>query len=204
MRSREKLPKTQASVLASNEQRIGERVELILQTGKRAVSLLGLSYKVETDDFRSSPYLELCRRLLAKGVDLRVFDPLLLGQPRRSVSTLGVPAELVVDTLDEALTHGDLMWSERLITPSSTFVAGSRRHSRSLTLPAARWRHPPARPSRRLHAASPRNPLRVKGPVASGQIPRSRRSPARTRSARRSRRCGKADRRAGSRWSPAR
>ena len=98
-----------SSILPSNAQRIEERLELILRTGKRAVSLLGLSYKVGTDEFRSSPYLELCHRLAAQGLDLRVFDPLLSRQPRSSFSVLGIPAGLVADTLDEALAHGELI-----------------------------------------------------------------------------------------------
>ncbi len=64
-----------SSILPSNDKVIDDRLELILRTGKRAIGFAGLSYKPETDDLRSSPYVELCRRLLVNGCDLRVFDP---------------------------------------------------------------------------------------------------------------------------------
>ena len=104
-----------SSILSSNEGRIEERLELILRTGKRAISFLGLSYKAETDDLRSSPYLELCRRLVAHGCDLRVFDPLLTRSPPAGGTGDDFPrapplaAAHLVNTLDEALRHGDLI-----------------------------------------------------------------------------------------------
>jgi UDPglucose 6-dehydrogenase len=42
--------------------------------GKR-IALLGLAFKADTDDVRTSPAVELARRLLAEGADLVAFDP---------------------------------------------------------------------------------------------------------------------------------
>jgi GDP-mannose 6-dehydrogenase len=111
------------SILPSNDSRIEESLELILRTGKRAISVLGLSYKVETDDIRSSPYLELCHRLIANGRDLRIFDP-LLRQSRHFPSAQAIPDSLVVNTLEEALMHGDLIV---IGTPHQAFVDIRRR-----------------------------------------------------------------------------
>jgi GDP-mannose 6-dehydrogenase len=104
-----------ASILPSNRRRIEDRADLILRTGKRAIGFLGLGYKPDTDDMRSSPYLDLCCRLIGHGCDLRIFDPFLSrsalsGDIAEELSAAGVPARArIVDSLDEALMHGDLI-----------------------------------------------------------------------------------------------
>jgi UDPglucose 6-dehydrogenase len=42
--------------------------------GKK-IGVLGLAFKQNTDDVRSSPAIELCQRLQQEGVTLRVHDP---------------------------------------------------------------------------------------------------------------------------------
>ncbi len=41
----------------------------------KTIGVLGLTFKQNTDDVRSSPAIELCRRLLQEGATLRVHDP---------------------------------------------------------------------------------------------------------------------------------
>lgn len=41
----------------------------------KTIGVLGLAFKQNTDDVRSSPAIELCRRLLKEGATLRVHDP---------------------------------------------------------------------------------------------------------------------------------
>lgn len=48
--------------------------EMVLETGKRKVAILGLSFKAGTDDLRHSPIVEVTERLLGKGFDIRIFD----------------------------------------------------------------------------------------------------------------------------------
>jgi UDPglucose 6-dehydrogenase len=62
-----------------NKQRIDRLVEkarkaLWVVKGKR-VAVLGLAFKAYTDDVRFSPALEVVRRLLEEGADVRAFDP---------------------------------------------------------------------------------------------------------------------------------
>jgi GDP-mannose 6-dehydrogenase len=62
------------SVHKSNEEHILAAEQLIVQTGKRKIGLLSISFKPGTDDLRFSPALELTERLLGKGFDVRVYD----------------------------------------------------------------------------------------------------------------------------------
>src|ERR1022692_2808971 len=62
------------SILPSNEAHLERAVELVLQTGKRNVAVLGLSFKAATDDLRESPQVQLVKRLLGEGCQLRIWD----------------------------------------------------------------------------------------------------------------------------------
>jgi GDP-mannose 6-dehydrogenase len=64
-----------ASVLASNDAHIQRVVDLVLESRSRGVALLGLSFKVGSDDVRESPFVRLAESLIGKGVPLRICDP---------------------------------------------------------------------------------------------------------------------------------
>jgi UDPglucose 6-dehydrogenase len=55
-----------------------------------SVGLLGLAFKPRTDDLRDAPALDLARRLLALGVEVRAHDPVALARARREYADLGV------------------------------------------------------------------------------------------------------------------
>lgn len=69
--------------------------------GKR-IALLGLAFKADTDDVRSSPALWLAARLLDEGADLRAHDPAAGDNARRILPDL-----VVVPTAEEALQGAD-------------------------------------------------------------------------------------------------
>ncbi|NYD43063.1 UDP-glucose dehydrogenase family protein [Nocardioides panaciterrulae] len=74
----------------TNELVVRDIVERVVATGRRRVALLGLSFKANTDDLRESPNVELAERLLGKGFDVRIYDPIinpdrLVGANRRHV-----------------------------------------------------------------------------------------------------------------------
>ena len=63
------------SVIGSNNAHISRVVDAILDSGKRTVALLGLSFKNGSDDLRESPFVTLAEALIGKGLKLRVCDP---------------------------------------------------------------------------------------------------------------------------------
>jgi GDP-mannose 6-dehydrogenase len=62
------------SILLSNEKHLDRAVELILQTGRKKIAMLGLSFKAGTDDLRESPQVQLVKRLLGEGCEIQVWD----------------------------------------------------------------------------------------------------------------------------------
>jgi GDP-mannose 6-dehydrogenase len=79
-----------AGTLATNELVINEVVDRVIASDARSVALLGLSFKMNTDDLRESPNVELAERLIGKGLDVRIYDPVvnptrLVGANRRHV-----------------------------------------------------------------------------------------------------------------------
>lgn len=63
------------SLLPSNDAHVRRAVDAVLETGRRKVALLGLSFKAGTDDLRESPFVSLAETLVGKGAVLRVYDP---------------------------------------------------------------------------------------------------------------------------------
>jgi GDP-mannose 6-dehydrogenase len=62
------------SVLTSNERQQRMGFELVRNTGRKKVGVLGLSFKQDTDDLRESPVVELVETLIGKGYDVVVYD----------------------------------------------------------------------------------------------------------------------------------
>ena len=68
-----KLPMLE-SLLPSNAEQLDRAVEAVLRSNKRKISVLGLSFKSGTDDLRESPQVQLVKRLLGEGCQLRILD----------------------------------------------------------------------------------------------------------------------------------
>ncbi len=65
------------ATMASNELVVRALVDRVLATGFTRVCLLGLSFKGSTDDVRESPSVELAERFVGKGLEVRIFDPIV-------------------------------------------------------------------------------------------------------------------------------
>lgn len=66
-----------AGTALTNELVIRDVIERVIDTSMRHVTLLGVSFKPDTDDLRESPYVELVERLLGKGFEVRIYDPII-------------------------------------------------------------------------------------------------------------------------------
>jgi nucleotide sugar dehydrogenase len=103
-----------AGTLATNELVISEVVDRVVACDGRSVALLGLSFKMNTDDLRESPNVELAERLIGKGFDVRIYDPVvnparLIGANRRHVeSKLPHLGRLLAHEPGEALRGADV------------------------------------------------------------------------------------------------
>lgn len=99
-----------SGALASNELSVSEVVNRVVASDFHSVALLGLSFKMHSDDLRESPYVDLAEVLIGKGFDVRIFDPLvdtsrLVGANRRYlVSKLPHVQRALHPTAGHALT----------------------------------------------------------------------------------------------------
>ena len=66
-----------AGTLQTNELVIRDAVDRLIASPYRTVAMLGLSFKMNTDDLRESPNVELAERLIGKGFDVRIYDPII-------------------------------------------------------------------------------------------------------------------------------
>ena len=66
-----------AGTLQSNELVIADVVDRIIASPYRTIAMLGLSFKMNTDDLRESPNVELAERLIGKGFEVRIYDPIV-------------------------------------------------------------------------------------------------------------------------------
>jgi GDP-mannose 6-dehydrogenase len=65
------------AIIPSNDRHVEVAMEIVRDTAKKRVGLLGLSFKPGTDDLRESPLVTLAERLIGKGYELQVYDPLV-------------------------------------------------------------------------------------------------------------------------------
>jgi GDP-mannose 6-dehydrogenase len=103
------------SVLVSNDVHIQRIVDMVLEMGKRRVALLGLSFKVGSDDLRESPFVRLAESLIGKGIQLRVYDPdvaigNVFGRNRAYIEEhLPHVAQLFAASMPEIVQHSDVV-----------------------------------------------------------------------------------------------
>jgi GDP-mannose 6-dehydrogenase len=103
-----------AGVSRTNEICVDDAVERVLAGPSQVVAMLGLSFKMHTDDLRESPNVDLAERLIGKGVEVRIYDPLinpekLIGANLRHVEArLPHLSKLLMSTPEQALDGCDV------------------------------------------------------------------------------------------------
>jgi GDP-mannose 6-dehydrogenase len=103
------------SILPSNQLQVQHALDMIVETGRKRIGLLGFSFKAGTDDLRESPIVILAESLLGKGYPLRIYDrnvsiARLVGANREYITTQ-IPhlSSLLCDTIDEVLDESDVI-----------------------------------------------------------------------------------------------
>lgn len=109
-----KLPLFEA-VMPSNDRHLDRAVDMILQSGKKKVGQLGLSFKAATDDLRESPQVALAKRLLGEGRELRIWDEnvslgRLIGSNRQYINEV-IPhiGSLLCEDLKEVVDQSEVI-----------------------------------------------------------------------------------------------
>jgi GDP-mannose 6-dehydrogenase len=98
-----------------NQLQIERALAMVAATAKKSVTILGLTFKPDTDDLRESPLVELAERLLGKGYRIAIYDrdlqvARLVGSNRRfAAQHLPHLSELLVNDLDAALKASDVV-----------------------------------------------------------------------------------------------
>jgi GDP-mannose 6-dehydrogenase len=108
-------PPVLSAILPSNEAQIRRGVDAVLETRKRRVGIVGLSFKPGTDDLRESPMVTLVEALIGKGCDVRILDPnvslaRLVGANRRYIEE-EIPhiASLMCEDAQRLLEHAEVV-----------------------------------------------------------------------------------------------
>ena len=109
-----KLPMLE-SLLPSNVEHVERAVEAVMGTGKRKIVQLGLSFKAGTDDLRESPQVQVVKRLLGEGYEVKVWDEdvslgRLAGSNRQYIEEV-IPhiGSLLSADLDNVLKWGEVI-----------------------------------------------------------------------------------------------
>jgi GDP-mannose 6-dehydrogenase len=103
------------AILPSNAQQVRLGLELVKQTGRKKVGLLGLSFKAGTDDLRESPLVELVETLIGKGYQVRLYDRNVslarLTGANRAYIEREIPhlATLMCSSIDETLSASEVI-----------------------------------------------------------------------------------------------
>jgi GDP-mannose 6-dehydrogenase len=103
------------SLLPSNAQHIERAVEVVLNSKKRIVGVIGLSFKQGTDDLRESPLVHLVKRLLGEGCNCLIYDQdvvlgRVLGSNRQFIEeTIPHIGSLLNSSLAEVIETADVL-----------------------------------------------------------------------------------------------
>jgi GDP-mannose 6-dehydrogenase len=108
------------SLIASNKAHIERALDSVVALNRRKIGFFGLTFKSGTDDLRESPLVELVERLVGKGFEVSIFDPILV-----MARLMGANLAQVEDRLPH-LTQLLVEDPQLLVESSEVLVVGSR------------------------------------------------------------------------------
>ncbi len=102
-------------ILPSNQRQIDLAYQMVRETGRKHVGVLGFSFKAGTDDLRESPMVELIEHLIGKGYHVKVYDKNVslanLHGANRAYIEQEIPhiASLMADSVDQVLEGSEVI-----------------------------------------------------------------------------------------------
>ena len=103
------------SILGSNQLQVQQAIDMVVETGRKKVGLLGFSFKAGTDDLRESPIVILAESLLGKGFQLCIYDrnvslARLVGANKEYINTQ-IPhlSALLCETVAEVIERSEVI-----------------------------------------------------------------------------------------------
>ncbi|MCE0506955.1 MULTISPECIES: nucleotide sugar dehydrogenase [unclassified Roseivivax] len=109
------------AVLTANDGQIARAEGLVRAASKKAVGLVGVSFKSGTDDLRESPLADLAARLIETGQEVQIYDPYVSTAFEMDPTAVGRGNAVVPELSDRMQTDIDA-----LIEGSEVIVVGNR------------------------------------------------------------------------------
>jgi GDP-mannose 6-dehydrogenase len=104
-----------SGIMPSNRIHLDHAIDTVLRDGRRAVGMVGLSFKSGTDDLRDSPLVAMAEQFIGKGLDLSIYDPevnlsRLVGANRRFIEG-SIPhiSSLMTDSCAKLLQRSEIV-----------------------------------------------------------------------------------------------
>lgn len=104
-----------SKVEESNELHIDYALRLILEKNVNQVAFLGISFKPGTDDLRNSTKLQLAKKLVENGVEVKIHDAQVSDSLKNKINDIYIKKELgsleynIYEDLDEVLSQSKLV-----------------------------------------------------------------------------------------------
>ena len=113
-----------SSVSNSNRFHLDRILEKILQYGVKNIGIYGLSFKKDTDDLRNSPMINLAKKLVVMGYNIKIYDEdvnksKIFGFNKDIFNTIPNIDDIIKPTMSDIVDSNDLILLSKKVTDLS-------------------------------------------------------------------------------------